>query len=315
MDKDRYVQVVDDDINRIYYSILKDIYELGHIDGKRKELPFFTFTLLNPDKNILLFPFSQRNWPWILRECSDRLFSIKNPGIAFRYSKNWENRQEDSGLYSYHYSDRLNGQMKELLSKNKHSRDKIVMVWNKGDTDINGRQPCTIFLQPFMEYDNKMSMLVTMRNSDIVNIFPSDIFIHSSYLKYWCVKNDIEYKNIYWVSAVAYYQKKRDRIKFVERLLDRWTGNYNNLQTSHWNKDIVSDLELKEDIEKNVRSGGKIELTNNLKTPYVREWTNIMLMAEAKIRNDKELFTQLKNLEWTTEFRLIRDSLLTKKFR
>jgi hypothetical protein len=305
-----------DDINRIYFNAISDLYQLGNLTGKRKELPFLNFTLTNSDKNILLAPmFAQRNWPWILRECSDRLFSIKNPGIAFRYSKNWENRQEDSGLYSYHYSDRLNGQMKELLSKNKHGRDKIVMVWNKGDTGIDGRQPCTIFLQPFMEHDNKMSMLVTMRNNDMINIFPSDIFIHSSYLKFWCIKNNIEYKNIYWVSAIAYYQKKRDKIKFVDRLINQWNGNYDNIQTTHWDKDIINDLEIKETIEANVRDGGKIELINGLKTPYVREWTNIMLMAEAKMRDDKETFSQLKNLTWTTEFAFIRDSLLTQKFR
>lgn len=87
-----------DDINRIYFNAINDLYNSGNIVGKRKEQPFLTFTLTNSDKNILLAPlFAHRNWPWILRECSDRLFGIKNPGIAFRYSKNWENRQEDSG--------------------------------------------------------------------------------------------------------------------------------------------------------------------------------------------------------------------------
>lgn len=307
--------MIKSDINDIYVNILKEINEKGRIFGKRKEIIFMTFSLTDLDKNVILFPnFAQRNWPWILRECSDRLFGIKNPGIAFRYSKNWENRQEDSGLYSYHYSDRLNGQMKETLSKKKNSRDKIVMVWDKNDININGRQPCTIVMQPIMETDGKMSIVILLRNNDMINIFPSDIFIHSSYFKYWCIKNDIEYKNIYWISSVAYYQKKRDQMQYVSRILEAWTGNYDSIQTTHWNKDIIADLEIKETIEEAVREGGKIEPANNLKTPYVREWTNIMLMAEAKMRNDKNNFALIKNQTWSTEFDLIRDSLVTQKF-
>ena len=115
-----------DDINNIYYDILKELYEYGNILGKRKEIPFVTFTLTDLDKNVLFFPFAQRNWPWILRECSDRIFSIKNPGLSHWYSKNWENRIEDTGLYSYHYSDRMNGQMEKLLRTKLHARDKNI---------------------------------------------------------------------------------------------------------------------------------------------------------------------------------------------
>ena len=115
---------VRDDINNIYYDILKELYSKGNLKGKRKEVPFITFTLTDLDKNFLFFPFAQRNWPWILRECSDRLFQLANPGIASWYSKNWENRKEDGGLYSYHYTDRLNGQMQKHLDNVSHVEDR-----------------------------------------------------------------------------------------------------------------------------------------------------------------------------------------------
>lgn len=304
-----------DDINPLYCNILEEIRDMGNLKGKRKELPFLTFTLTDLDKNILFFPFCQRNWPWILREASDRIMGIPNPGLAFRYSKNWENRREDGGLFSYHYSDRLNGQMKEMLSKKLHSRDKIVLVWNKSDYNTDSRQPCTIILQPFMEHDNKMSMVVFMRNNDAVNILPSDIFIHSTYLKYWCSKYNIQYKNIYWVAAIAYYQKKRDKTKFVSRLLDNWKINYSNLTPTLWTPQLANDMATKEGLEKSLREGGDIKEMEESESfihlhDYIKEWIKIMALAEAKKRKDKDSFQRLKASVWETEFSIIKDSIL-----
>ena len=50
-----------DDVNNLYIDILKEIYTNGQLKGKRKEVPFMTFALTNLDKNVLFFPFSQRN--------------------------------------------------------------------------------------------------------------------------------------------------------------------------------------------------------------------------------------------------------------
>jgi thymidylate synthase len=308
------------DVNYAYFEILKNIQNQGKIKGKRKEIYFMTFSLTNIDKNVLFFPFAQRNWPWILRECSDRMFGIKNPGIAARYSKNWENRKEEGGLFSYHYSDRLNGQMEKAFLKKIHSRDKIISVWDKSDSDIDGRQPCTIVLQPFMEDDNKMSMLCIFRNNDAINILPSDIFIHSTYLKYWCAKSNIEYKNIYWVSAIAYYQKKRDEMKFVDRLLDKWKDSYQslNVERTRWNQDTIKDLQVKEEIEEIAREGlvnmGALkDHLSHIVSSYVSEWTKIMVMAEAKIVKDKNTFDYLVNDPWYTEFGKIKDSIIYTK--
>lgn len=309
------------DINSFYLNLLKEINSRGKIKGKRKEIYFMTFSLEDIDKNVLFFPFAQRNWPWILRECSDRLFSVKNPGIAFRYSKNWENRQEEGGLYSYHYSDRLLDQIEKVFKSKIHSRDKVISVWDKSDLDLDGRrQPCTIVLQPFMENDNKMSMMCVLRNNDMVNIFPSDIFIHSTYLKFWCAKRNIEYKNIYWVSAVAYYQKKRDEMKFVDRLLDQWKDDYATLsiQTTHWIPDIVKDLQVKEDIEEMARrihpgNWTFSEWLSHINSPYVSEWARIMLLAEAKKKKDKEIFKEILVQPWVTEFGIIKDSIESPK--
>lgn len=314
-----------EDINVGYQKILSELCLEGELKGKRKETPFLTFTLTNLDKNVLFFPFSQRNWPWILRECSDRLFSVKNPGTAFRYSKNWENRQEEGGLYSYHYSDRLNGQMAEMFAKKLHSRDKIVLVWDKADYNIDGRQPCTIILQPIMEADNKMSMVVYMRNNDMINIFPSDLFIHSTYLKFWCAKHSVEYKNIYWISAIAYYQKKRDTMRFVDRLLDSWEDDYTRLsvQPTHWTPDFIKDLELKEEIERLGREnyfslpldrgGNMLDMLGDIKSDYIREWTQIMLLAEAKKQRNKVAFQSVLEHQWNTEFAAIKNSIVSPR--
>lgn len=305
--------MVYEDVNNLYKEILTTIYEKGELKGKRKELPFVTFTLTNLDKNVLLFPFAQRNWPWILRECSDRLTSVKNPGISYKYSKNWENRLEDSGLYSYHYSDRLNGQMNKVLSTKIHSRDKIINVWQQADYASKGRQPCTIIMQPIVEQDNKLSMVVYMRNNDMVNIFPSDIFIHSTYLKYWAVKKGLQYGNIYWVSAIAYYQKKRDKLKFVERLLNQWENNYQiaEIHPTKWNRDVLDDIEEKEKIEQQFTTD-KSSLYNDsdFKTDYIREWFWLMKLHHFKQTKDKVNFEELFNRDWVTEFKLIKKNIV-----
>lgn len=305
------------DINDAYLDILHDIKNTGQIKAKRREVPFLTFTLTNINKNVLFFPFAQRNWPWILRECSDRIFSVTNPGLSYYFSKNWENRIEHSGLYSYHYANRLNGQMKEALSKKIHSRDKIIQVWKKSDYSLKGRQPCTIIMQPIMEHDNKMSLVVYMRNNDMINIFPSDIFIHTTYFKYWCTKYDIEYKNLYWISSIAYYQKKRDKLKFAERLLNQWTTTYQNTNVTTWDKDIIADLEKKEELEQNILKSNsptikKFDCFNcldNLKTDYIREWFKIIMMQVFKKDGDKSAFNAVKKSKWFTEFNLIKDSI------
>jgi hypothetical protein len=301
------------DINEAYIEILKEIKENGKIKAKRKEVPFLTFTLENMDKNMLFFPFALKNWAWILRECSDRIFNIKNPGISYLFSKNWENRLQNNGLYSYHYSNRLRDQMKNILSKKINSRDKIVNIWENDDINLNGRQPCTIIMQPIMEYDNKISLVVYMRNNDMINIFPSDIFIHTSYFKYWCVKNNLEYKNLYWISAVAYYQKKRDILNFPQRLIDQWKYNYHNIKTTKWDKNLVEELILKEEHEfkminsKGDRSQEILTFISNLKNDYIKEWYKITGLKVARINNNKDIFYHIYNSEWNTEFKFIKD--------
>lgn len=306
-----------DDINNAYLDILTQLLEQGEIKGKRREKIFLTFTLSNLDKNVLFFPFAQRNWPWILREASDRIFNVSNPGNAFRYSKNWENRIEESGYFSYHYSDRLGDQLEKLLTKKIQSRDKIVSIWDKDDVDLKGRQPCTIIFQPIMEADDKLSLVVYMRNNDIINIFPSDVFIHSTYFKYWAASAGIEYKNLYWVAAVAYYQKKRDKLEFPQRLLAEWSQDYSTIVATGWNVDLVDELKLKEETEQYLLSGGRLQQAvddlNLFKVDYPREWLMIMLLANAKQAGQKDIFEELLKMNWRTEFGILKESITPPK--
>lgn len=301
--------MVKDDINDLYLSVMRDVQEYGEIKAKRREIIFLTFTLTNMDKNVLFFPFAQRNWPWILREASDRIFNVGNPGTAYKYSKNWENRIEGSGYFSYHYANRLASQMDNVLSKRIQSRDKIVQVWQTGDYDLEGRQPCTITMQPVMENDDKMSLIVYMRNNDMVNIFPSDIFIHSTYFKYWAAKHDIKYKNLYWVAAVAYYQKKRDELKFVERLVEQWTNNYDSITPTMWTKELTDQLALKELFERQFPKSDFESQLKELSIPYVNEWYRIMLLAQFKQQKMKSEFEYVQQMKWQTEFSLLKDSI------
>jgi len=305
------------DINLTYLDILSELKNNGQIRAKRREISFLTFTLTDMDKNILFFPFAARNWPWILRECSDRIFCVKNPGTAYHFSKNWENRIEENGYYSYSYAERLNTQMQNVLKNKKLGRDKIVSVWQQSDYIMNGRQPCTIIMQPFIEEDGKFSLVVFFRNNDMINIFPSDVFIHSSYFKYWCVKSNIEYKNLYWISAVAYYQKKRDKLRFAERLLEQWKKTYKDVQTTKWNTDIINDLDCKEVLEKDIildinlnkRRNNCYQCLEQLNTDYVKEWFKIIMLKIFKIDKDKKSFKDIQNSKWHTEFSLIKDSI------
>lgn len=307
-----------DDANDAYKEIIKTVLLNGELKGKRREIPFLTFTLTDLDKNILLFPFAQRNWPWILRECLDRIYGIENPGIAYRYSKQWENRIEESGLYSYHYSNRLNGQMQEALSKKIHGRDKIISVWQKSDYTLKGRQPCTILMQPIMEADNKMSLAIYMRNNDVINILPSDIFIHSTYFKYWATRYGIEYKNLYWVAAIAYYQKKRDTTGFASRLVNQWKSLYSaNLISTRWTKEVLIDLGEEARLEHSwyyephlLQPPSYVKAVSRFQTDYIREWYKIMLLAYFKKIKAKDEFQEIQNSEWRTEFGHLKESII-----
>ena len=312
-------ELVHNDINNIYYDILKELFENGKLNGKRKGLPFVTFTLTDLDRNVTFFPFAQRNWPWILRECSDRLFGIPNPGLSSWYSKNWENRKEDSGLYSYHYSDRMNGQMEQLLRGKLNSEDKILQVWAKGDYSAKGRRPCTIIMQPVMECDGRLSMIVYMRSNDMINLFPSDIFIHSTYLKYWATKKKIPYGNIYWVAAKAYYQKKRDKLRFIERLLEEWENDYEGfgIEPTRWTNRTLEELDHKEEFEQRVilapnplpPSSVLINEITSFNPGYVREWYKLMLLAQFKKLKMKDEFQEIFDTRFTTEFGKIKEHI------
>lgn len=309
--------MINEDINDLYLDILRKLQETGEVKAKRREVIFLTFTLTDMDKNVLFFPFAQRNWPWILREASDRIFNVANPGTAFNYSKNWENRIEESGFFSYHYADRLNSQMQDVLAKRIQSRDKIVQVWKEGDYELTGRQPCTITMQPVMEHDNKMSLIVYMRNNDMINIFPSDVFIHSTYFKYWAARRGLEYKNLYWIAAVAYYQKKRDKLEFSQRLLQQWSQNYSNLKTTKWDIELTDELAYKEEVEESLRGGSSLQQAIDssylFKSDYAREWLLIMLLAYAKKNKQVEEFEHIYRLPWITEFSLLKESITPPK--
>lgn len=298
-----------DDINEYYRFIIKEIQEHGNLIGKRRELPFQVFTLTNLDHNILFFPTGNRNWGWVLRECSDRISNIKNPGESYKFSKLWENRKQvgDKKLYSYHYSNRMDTQLRDLLSKKKHSRDKILTIWSPEDLQTNLRQPCTIIMQPFQEHDGKFSLVVYMRNNDMINIFPSDIFIHSTYFKYWTTKLELEYKNIYWVSAIAYYPKKRDTVNYINRMLSAWKHGYNNIPCEKWSSETISDFEMKEIAELKLLNGeinidDAVSYSDIFKTQYIKEWYLFMVNSILKMQKKKT-----KQFDYQTEFKLLNN--------
>jgi len=161
-----------------------------------------------------------------------------------------------------------------------------------------------------------MSLIVYMRNNDMINIFPSDIFIHTSYFKYWCVKNNIEYKNLYWISAVAYYQKKRDFLNFTQRIINQWKDSYDNIQTTKWDKNLIEELELKEEHEKKILLSTSKQRTykipifiSNLKNDYVKEWYKIIGLKLSRLDSNKDSFDNIFNSTWNTEFKLIKDTI------
>jgi hypothetical protein len=181
---------------------------------------------------------------------------------------------------------------------------------------MDGRQPCTIIMQPIMEHDDRLSIVVYMRNNDMINIFPSDIFIHTSYLKYWAAKKGLKYGKVYWVSAVAYYQKKRDKLNFPRRLIDQWEYTYEtaNICTTEWNNDIIEDFIVKEGHERQLREDSFYAKNDvKLKTDYMKEWYDIMRLYHLKKIKDRKTFEYLMKRDWHTEFSLIKDSITSPR--
>ena len=139
--------------------------------------------------------------------------------------------------------------------------------------------------------------------------------IHSTKLIY-CLK----YGKIYWVSAIAYYQKKRDKLRFVERLLTEW-GNRDyeglDIEPTKWDKNTIEELQLKEEFEqkailqpkKDIEANKLIQAVDYFNSTYVKEWYQIMLLAQFKKLKLKDEFQEVFNTRFTTEFGIIKEHI------
>jgi hypothetical protein len=115
---------------------------------------------------------------------------------------------------------------------------------------------------------------------------------------------------LYWVAAVAYYQKKRDELNFIKRLIDQWAKNYNGISATKWDSKIIDDYHLKEQCEQKGVEYWKDKFKNKLfESSYIDEWFKIMLLARFKMANMKEQYRELYNMSFNTEFSFIKEKM------
>lgn len=195
--------VKDDNMNGIYYKLVKHVLNQGmHVNGTR-ELQNVSFELTNPLKNITQNR-SQAKYGVSLYYALGELvwyFSGSNSmKFISKFGKMWEKLSDDGKTNNSAYGYRLQTQfgfnqirtIESLLKKDKSSRRAVLNINtpNKNVYETND-EPCTIALQ-FLIRNNRLNLTAIMRSNDLWFGTPYDVLFFTSLQR--IIANDLKIK-------------------------------------------------------------------------------------------------------------------------
>jgi len=248
-------KIIESDFNNIYYKILKFVYDNGKFEGKTLNCYDLDFILTNPNNCTINI---KKNWIWAFAELFDRIDpQFKNPGLSYHFRSNWSNKlKKEGGKFCYSYNERIGhqalqySQLQSVITKlvlNKLEREAIISIWNPKDvflTRPRRRKPCTLTLH-FLIENQKLSLFVNMRSSDIINLLPYDVIHHTFLQRYAAVELEIEPGNFYFRASHFYSPKKRQLRGYLEKTINTYNFNENDKLkdfTIPLNKYVKKDL-------------------------------------------------------------------------
>ena len=109
-----------------------------------------------------------------------------------RFNKNIVHYSDDKVIMGGAYGKRLGNQITNMIQRmieDKHTRQACATIWREHDSFASSKDhPCNVFLQ-FMIRDNRITLTVTSRSSDLITGLPIDVF-HWQFLLH-IVRNEL----------------------------------------------------------------------------------------------------------------------------
>lgn len=275
-------------------AYLELLYAMGHSAkklGKTYDMINATLTVTDPTQNFVYM--TKQHWVWCLYEGSERLDpAFENPGHAYRFRPVWRRKlQKEGGYFCYTYGEVFRRCLPGVLARlrSKSTREAIIPMWISDYLDKKAfdRTPCTIALH-FMVRDGQLFLTVYMRTNDVVNLLPYDLWHHMMLQCYVAAKLGLGLGHYTHHVGNLYYQKKRVETGILGRIKGELQANLDNECWTEFDPETVSaDMARHYILVDNARTGsslGALEAVEEINSPWIRDWTKILLCADCRLR-------------------------------
>ena len=126
------------------------------------------------------------------------------------------------------------------MKSSKSSKEAVVTILDKDDLSNKlPRIPCTISLQFYLNHLKQLCLHVNMRTNDVVNLLIYDVFHHSIFQRMVASKLGLALGTYSHHATIAYFQKKREAVGYIDRLLESKLVEY---KISSLDNDFIDQL-------------------------------------------------------------------------
>jgi len=221
--------IKEDNMNDIYYQLVKNVLDNGENVNGTKELQNVNFELTNPLKNItqnrsdskygLSLEYALGELVWYLSGSNSMYFISK-------FGKMWEKLSDDGVTNNSAYGYKIQKQfgfnqinvIKNLLTRDPNSRRAVININipNKNVFETND-EPCTIALQ-FLIRNNKLNLTTIMRSNDLWFGTPYDVLFFTTVQQLLADSLDIELGTYHhFATSMHIYDRNIDNLVLVSK--------------------------------------------------------------------------------------------------
>ncbi len=190
-------------------------------DYSTKELQFYSYRVLEPNKSIDILQDKLPNKEWADKEWLERKSGIEgnpiNPGEAYKLRDNiWNEFLNKEGKFDYSYSDRFSRSLQverviEALKRDNLSRQAYISIWDIDDSNYLGtaikRVPCSLGYL-FQYRKGKLNMEYSMRSCDFGTHFFNDVYEALMLMNYVANKTQLPVGDfIHHIASFHIYRK------------------------------------------------------------------------------------------------------------
>lgn len=200
-------------------STVQDKVVLGNDDFTMKELVGYSFMVADTSDRDKWLAEQGGDLTWAQWDFAERVNDTPvNPGEAYKRRDAWAEFLHN-GKFSYTYSERLNGQIDDvvdLINAAPNTRQAIIQIYDKNidNERRNGtmRIPCSMYYQ-FLPRDGKLDLIYNIRSNDFYEHFKYDIWHAATLNKYIALKTDLKAGDlIYFAGSLHAFKKDKKEI-------------------------------------------------------------------------------------------------------